>query len=59
MWFRHSNGMRESLVVFLAKVWEIETGGNPNAPNFERLAKDSTNNVRDALMRLEIEILGF
>ena len=53
-----SYGMRESLVTFLAKVWEIETGSNPNAPNFERLGKDSQNNVRDALMRLEIEILA-
>jgi replication-associated recombination protein RarA len=53
-----SYGLRESLVCFLAKVWELETNANPNAPDFERLAKNATNNVRDCLNRLEIEILG-
>jgi replication-associated recombination protein RarA len=51
-------GLREPLVTFLAKVWDLETNSNPNVPNFERIAKDSTNNCRDALMRLEVEILG-
>jgi replication-associated recombination protein RarA len=53
-----SYGLRDSLAVFLAKVWEVEMGKLESAPNFERMAKDSTNNVRDALMRLEVEILG-
>src|SRR5258708_6394782 len=53
-----SYGLREPLVTFLAKVWDIETSSNPNVPNFERIAKDATNNCRDALMRLEVEILG-
>jgi hypothetical protein len=49
--------MRESLTLFLAKVWEQETG-KTEGPDFARMAKDSTNNVRDALNRLEVEILG-
>ena len=50
-------GMRESLAELLAKVWERESGQSAG-PDFLRLAKDSTNNVRDALMKLEIEILA-
>jgi hypothetical protein len=38
-------------------VWRAE-GGNGNAPDFERLAKDSRNNVRDCLMRLEVELMA-
>lgn len=50
-------GMREALAVFLAKVWHLETGLE-TGPDFTRMAKDSTNNVRDALMALEVEILA-
>jgi hypothetical protein len=32
--------------------------GETNGPDFERLAKDSRNNVRDCLMRLEVELLA-
>ena len=51
-----SYGMRESLADLLSKVWQAETG-HANGIDFTRIAKDSTNNVRDALMRLELEIL--
>ena len=50
-------GMRESLADLLSKVWEREAGQS-KGPDFARIAKDSTNNVRDALMKLEIEILA-
>jgi replication-associated recombination protein RarA len=52
-----SYGMREDLAVLLARVWEREAN-SPNAPDFARIAKESTNNVRDALMKLEIELLA-
>jgi DNA polymerase III gamma/tau subunit len=52
-----SYGMREALAAFLAKVWNLETK-TETGPDFLRIAKDSTNNVRDALMRLDVEILG-
>ncbi len=52
-----SYAMRESLALFLQKVWTLETG-KEDGPDFVRLAKDSANNVRDALMRLEIAILA-
>ncbi len=49
--------LRSELAEFLAKVWESETG-KPGTVNFERIAKDSTNNVREALNRLEVELLA-
>ena len=33
-------------------------GGNGNAPDLARLAKESRNNVRDALMKLEVELMA-
>jgi DNA polymerase III delta prime subunit len=50
-------GMRGELAAFLAKVYESETG-KAGALNFERIAKESTNNVREALNRLEVELLA-
>jgi hypothetical protein len=32
--------------------------GNGNGPDLARLAKDSRNNVRDCLMRLEVELMA-
>lgn len=58
-----SYGMRAELAAFLAKVWDLEVGHSsdmPDAkkPDFERVAKESTNNIRDALMQIEIELLA-
>lgn len=50
-------GMRGDLAAFLAKVWESETG-TPGQLNWERIAKDSTSNVRAALSALEMELLA-
>jgi DNA polymerase III gamma/tau subunit len=52
-----SYGMSGQIASYLDKVWHAE-GGNGNAPDLERLAKDSRNNVRDCLMRLEVELMG-
>lgn len=52
-----SYGMRESLADFLRAIWKRETGSE-QGPDFARMAKESTNSVRDALMRLEVEILA-
>ena len=52
-----SYGMRAELASMLAQVWQAETG-TPGTLDFERVAKDSTNNVRDALQTLEIELLA-
>lgn len=52
-----SYGLAGEIAAYLDKVWHTE-GGNGNAPDFERLAKDSRNNVRDCLMRLEVELMA-
>lgn len=51
-----SHGLRQEIANFLADIWAREA---PQAAplNFEQLAKDSKNNVRDALMKLELELL--
>jgi replication-associated recombination protein RarA len=52
-----SYGMRESLAELLARVWKSEATSD-SAPDFNRIAKDATNNVRTALMSLELELLA-
>jgi replication-associated recombination protein RarA len=52
-----SYGMRGELASFLAQVWKSETGADGTL-DFERIAKNSTNNVRDALQTLEVELLA-
>ena len=52
-----SYGMRSELASLLQRVWQKETG-HDNGLDFARMAKDSTNNVRDALMKLELEIMA-
>ena len=52
-----SYGMASEIAEYLDNVWHAE-GGNGNAPDLVRLAKESRNNVRDALMKLELELMA-
>ena len=52
-----SYGMANEIASYLDKVWHAE-GGSGNAPDLSLLAKDSRNNVRDALMKLEVELMA-
>jgi len=52
-----SYGMASDIAEYLDKVWHAE-GGNGNGPDVARLAKESRNNVRDALMKLELELMA-
>ena len=52
-----SYGMAGEIVAFLDRVWHSE-GGNGNGPDLSRVAKESRNNVRDALMTLEVELMA-
>jgi DNA polymerase III gamma/tau subunit len=51
-----SYGLASDGAEFLARVWSKESNG-ADAPNFERLIRDAKNNLRDALTRLESELL--
>jgi putative ATPase len=50
-------GMSDAICEHLDRVWHAE-GGNGNCPNLKRLAADCHNNIREALMRLEIELMA-
>ena len=50
-------GMSDAICEYLDRVWHAE-GGNGNCPNLKRLAADCHNNVRESLMRLELELMG-
>jgi replication-associated recombination protein RarA len=51
-----SYGVAKDAADMLSKVWDAETNGNQSAPNFARIVKDANNNIRTALMNLEMEI---
>jgi len=52
-----SYGMASEATQLLESIWEREANG-ASAPNFARIVKESSNNVRDALMTLETELLA-
>ena len=52
-----SYGMASEATRLLESIWGREANG-ASAPNFARIVKESSNNVRDALMTLETELLA-
>jgi replication-associated recombination protein RarA len=52
-----SYGMAAEATKLLESIWMRESNGAP-APNFARIVKESSNNIRDALMCLETELLA-
>ncbi len=50
-------GMASDIASYLERVWRHE-GGNGNAPDFARVAKECRNNVRDCLGRVEVELMA-
>ena len=52
-----SYGLAAPAIELLKKVWENECAPDAPAPNFARMVKESNNNVREAFMRLETEIM--
>lgn len=53
-----SYGISAGVSELLAKVWDAETDNPVERPNFQRIVKDSANNVRESLMRLQTEIMA-
>jgi replication-associated recombination protein RarA len=51
-------GLGSQAADLLARVWKSEAPGDAAAPNFARIVKDSNNNVRESLQRLETELLA-
>lgn len=52
-----SYGMAAEATRLLESIWQREANG-ATAPNFARIVKESSNNIRDALMTLETELLA-
>jgi replication-associated recombination protein RarA len=52
-----SYGIAKNATDLLARVWDAETDNPAERPNFARIVKESNNNVREALNRLQVEIM--
>ncbi len=52
-------GLAREATELLERVWIQENGQTPEMPNCARLVKESANNVREALNRLETEMLAY
>lgn len=53
-----SYGISSQVSSLLQSIWKQETAAAGDAPNFARIVKDSNNNVREALMKLETELMS-
>jgi replication-associated recombination protein RarA len=51
-------GMSAAIADLLQRIWVAETDNPAERPNFARIVKDAGNNLRDALMSLELEIMA-
>jgi replication-associated recombination protein RarA len=51
-------GLAAEATELLSRVWKREKPGTVDTPNFARIVKESNNNVREALNRLETELLA-
>jgi replication-associated recombination protein RarA len=52
-----SYGIATDAAQLLQSIWQREAPAGASAPNFARIVKDATNNVRAALMALETELM--
>ena len=52
-----SYGMAGDAAAFLANIWQQEAPG-AEQPNFDKIMRDSRNNLRDAVTRIESELLA-
>lgn len=52
-----SYGMSDAICAHLERVWQSECDSG-DCPNLKRLVADTRNNVRESLMRLELELMG-
>jgi replication-associated recombination protein RarA len=53
-----SYGIAAEVAQLLSAIWDAEAPAEAPKPNFARIVKDSTNNVRDSLMTLEVELMA-
>ena len=51
-----SYGIAREAVTMLGRIWKIEAQGAPE-PNFARIVKETNNNIRASLMKLQTELM--
>ena len=52
-----SYGIAKDAAELLARIWQNEAPDGALPPNFARIVKESNNNVRESLMKLETELM--
>ncbi|HEY2351973.1 MAG TPA: AAA family ATPase [Candidatus Acidoferrum sp.] len=52
-----SYGIASDAAALLTRIWQDNAPETATAPNFARIVKESNNNVREALQKLEIELM--
>lgn len=52
-----SYGIAADAAQLLARIWSENAPQGAAAPNFARIVKDANNNVRESLMKLELELM--
>ena len=52
-----SYGIAAETSALLERIWDENAPSSAPRPNFARIVKESNNNVREALMRLETELM--
>ena len=50
-------GLAQPATDLLRTIWNTEVGDSESAPDFSRIVKQSANNIREALMTLELKIM--
>jgi len=53
-----SYGIAPQVTALLARIWQEKAPQGSTAPNFQRIVKDASNNVRAALMTLDCELMA-
>jgi putative ATPase len=52
-----SYGIAQDAAALLARIWQENAPAGAAVPNFQRIVKESNNNVRESLMKLELELM--
>jgi replication-associated recombination protein RarA len=52
-----SYGIAGETAALLQRIWEASAPADATVPNFARIVKESNNNIRGALMKLELELM--
>ena len=52
-----SYGIASDAAQLLERIWKENAPETARVPNFQRIVKESNNNVRESLMKLELELM--